>query len=141
MLRGEPGAGAAEAGLHLVGDEDDALLLGPFGQARQEAVGRDDEAALALDRLDDDGGDLVAADLLLHGQDGALGGFLAGDVRVFLAERVAHRHAVDFRCQRAEAALVRCGLGGQAHGQVGAAVVRVVEGNDRVCGRWPRGQP
>ena len=49
-------AGAGEAGLHLVGDEDDAVGAAPLGERRQEARRRDDEPALALDRLDDDGG-------------------------------------------------------------------------------------
>ena len=65
VVDGEPFPGAAEAGLDLVRDEDDALVLGPGGERRQEALGRDDEAALALDRFDDDRGDLVAAELLL----------------------------------------------------------------------------
>ena len=50
------------------------LSLAHVCQRGQEALGRDDEAALALDRLDDDRGDLVAADLLLDHGDGARGG-------------------------------------------------------------------
>ena len=38
---------------------------GPVGERGQEAVGRDDEAALALDRLDDERGEVGGADLLL----------------------------------------------------------------------------
>ncbi len=108
------------------------LSLAHAASAGQEALGRDDEAALALDGFDDDRGNLLAADLLLDHGDGALGGLGTGDLRVFLAERVAHRHAVDLGRERAEVGLVRHGLGGQRHGQVGAAVVGVVEGNDGV---------
>ncbi len=47
VVNSEPFARAAETGLDLVSDEDDALFLGPCGQCRQEAFGRNDEAALA----------------------------------------------------------------------------------------------
>src|SRR5699024_11559771 len=40
--------GAGEAGLDLGGDEDDALLAGVVDPRRQEALGPNDEAALAL---------------------------------------------------------------------------------------------
>ena len=52
--------GAAGARLDLVGDEQDAVLGAQLAQALEEAVLGDDVAALALDRLDDDRGDLVA---------------------------------------------------------------------------------
>ncbi|CAH0327772.1 hypothetical protein SRABI128_06447 [Microbacterium sp. Bi128] len=132
VVHGEPFTGAAEAGLDLIGDEHDALVLGPVRQRGQEPVGGDNEAALALDRFDDDRGNLLAANLLLDHGDGALGSLGTGDLRVFLAERVAHRHAVDLGRERAEVGLVRHGLGGQRHGQVGAAVVGVVERDDGV---------
>ena len=37
VVAGEPVAGAAEPGLDLVGDEDDAVRAAVLGQARQEA--------------------------------------------------------------------------------------------------------
>ena len=40
--------------LDLVEDEQDAVLVAEPAQARQEVVGRDDVAPLALDRLDED---------------------------------------------------------------------------------------
>ena len=52
-------AGPPGAGLDLVGDEQDAVLVADPAQALEEAVLGDDVAALALDRLDDDRGDLV----------------------------------------------------------------------------------
>ena len=103
MVDGEPFAGAAEAGLDFVGDEDDALVLGPGSKGRQEALGRDDEAALALDGFDDERGHQVPADLLFDHGDGALCGLGAGEVRILLAVRVAHRHAVDLGRERAKA--------------------------------------
>ena len=47
------------------------------------------------------------------------------------AVRVGHRHPVDLVGERAEAVLVRHVLRGQRHRQVGAAVVGVVERDDR----------
>ena len=54
LLDREQRAGAAEAGLHLVGDQHDAVLVAELAQARRYAAGRGHEAALALDRLDHD---------------------------------------------------------------------------------------
>ena len=69
VVDGEPVAGATEAALDLVGDEDDAVGRGPLRQRRQESVGRHDEAALALDRLDEQSGDVLRADLGLDRLD------------------------------------------------------------------------
>ncbi len=52
-------AGAADAGLHLVDDEQDAVLVAQPAQVGEPAGGRHDVAALALDRLDEDGGDVA----------------------------------------------------------------------------------
>ncbi len=54
MLHGEHAAGAGDAGLDLVDDEQDAVLVADGAQFAQKVEGRDVEAALALDRLDDD---------------------------------------------------------------------------------------
>ena len=58
-LVGEPGAGAADAGLHLVEPEQRAVLVGDALGGGEVAGARDDDAGLALDRLEDDGGDRV----------------------------------------------------------------------------------
>ena len=58
VLDREETAGAAHAGLDLVGDEQRAVFLAERGRARQEFVGGHVDA-LALDRLDDEGGDLA----------------------------------------------------------------------------------
>ena len=52
-------AGAPEAGLHLVADEEAAVLLHDVDGDLEVAVGRDDEAADALDRLREEAGDLT----------------------------------------------------------------------------------
>ena len=127
---------AGEPGLHLVGDEDHAVLPAPIEQRRQEAFGGNDETALALDRLDDHGGQVVGADLLVDdaqrplGGQLAVGGELLSELRV--AERIGHRCAVDLGGERSEAVLVGHRLGGQGHREVGATVVRVVERDDRL---------
>ena len=51
--------GAAHPRLHLVDDQQHAVLRGQLAQPLQERRRRHDVAALALDRLDDDGGDFV----------------------------------------------------------------------------------
>ena len=54
MLDREEAAGAPEAGLDLVGDEQRAVAAADLGGRLQIAVGRQVDA-LALDRLDDEG--------------------------------------------------------------------------------------
>ena len=49
-------AGAPDAGLHLVDHEQDAVVVAQRPELGQPPGGRDDVAALALDRLDEDGG-------------------------------------------------------------------------------------
>ena len=55
VVAGEGPAGAAEAGLDLVGGEQHVLLGAELADAAQVAVGRDHHAALALDRLEQHG--------------------------------------------------------------------------------------
>ena len=63
-------AGAADAGLHLVDDEQDAVAVAQLAQVGQPARRRHDVAAFALDRLDEDRrhvgwvGELLEQDLL-----------------------------------------------------------------------------
>src|SRR5512144_1770899 len=62
-------AGAAEPGDHLVGEEQRPVIAGHRLDRAQEAVGRDDVARGALDRLHDDRGDLprgLVADDVAH---------------------------------------------------------------------------
>ena len=57
MLAREHLPGPPEAGLHLVGDEDDAVLAREASKLMKERRGRNDEPALAEHRLDDHGGE------------------------------------------------------------------------------------
>ena len=54
--------GAPHARLHFVGDQQDAVLRRQLAQPLQELVRRDDVAAFALNRLDDDRRDFVGRD-------------------------------------------------------------------------------
>src|SRR5450756_2397739 len=59
VLDGEHLAGAPEAALHLVGDEQHALLVEDLLDALEVVVGRRDDAALAHHRLGDEGADVA----------------------------------------------------------------------------------
>ena len=59
VLDGEQLAGAPEAALDLVGDEEDALLVEDLLDALEVAVRRHDDAALAHHRLGDEGADVA----------------------------------------------------------------------------------
>ena len=65
MLEGEHFAGAAEAGLHLVADEERAVFAAERLGLRQEIVARDEDA-LALHGLGDEGRDVARAQFRLE---------------------------------------------------------------------------
>ena len=100
VLAREVRAGAGHAALDLVGDEDDAVRGAPLLQRGQVAVGRNHEAALALDRLDDEAGEVGGADDLLEVGDRAGRGLGAAEAVVV---RVRARRVVDVAGERAEA--------------------------------------
>ena len=60
VLHAPQPAGAAHAGLHLVGDEQDAPLVADLADLGEVVGRRDDGAGLALHRLHDHGGDVDA---------------------------------------------------------------------------------
>ncbi len=61
VLDREELAGAAEAGLHLVGDEDDPVAVAEPANPCEELGRRNVEAALALHRLEHDRGNGLGA--------------------------------------------------------------------------------
>jgi hypothetical protein len=67
MLGGEPFAGASEAGLHFVGDKENAVFAADILQELEVLTRRDDETAFAENRLGDDGGDGFGSDGTLEG--------------------------------------------------------------------------
>ena len=110
MLEGEQLAGAAETGLDLVHHQQRPVGGGDLAQATEVARGRDDDAGLALDRLDQNRGD-VGVHRLLDRVGVAVG-----------------QHA-EAGGEGAEALLVEA-LGGKADDGGGAAVEVAVEDQD-----------
>src|SRR5450432_3134833 len=62
MLTGEHLSGAAEAALHFVGDEHDAMLVANLHQDAEKLRWGRDEAAFSENRLNDYGGDVFGGD-------------------------------------------------------------------------------
>ncbi len=112
-LIGKQLAGAAHAGLHLVEGEQQAVLVAELAQRPEEGRRRRADAALALDRLDQDAGG-VRADRLLHRFD------------------VAMRHLVEAVHRRAEAFEIFGRAGGGERRQR-AAMEGAFEGDDAVA--------
>ena len=123
------------AGLHLVGDEQDAVAVGHLAQGGEEAVGRDDVAALAEDRLHQERGHVIGVDerreqLVDLGQAVQASGRL-GVAPGRVAQRVRVRREVHAAEERLEVAAVLDPGAGERHGPVGAAVEAAAEGDDR----------
>ena len=112
-LIGEQLAGAAHAALHLVEDQQHAVLVAQRAQAFQKLVRRHAHAALALDRLDQDRGG-VRTDRLLH--------------RLEIAERHLVE-AVDHRAEAFEVFLLSAGRERRER----AAMEGALEGDDAVA--------
>ena len=112
-LIGEQLAGAAHAALHLVEDQQQAVLVAQRAQAAQEMVLRHAHATLALDRLDQDRGGL-RADRLLHRLE------------------IAERHLVEAFDHRAEAFEIFL-LSARRERRERAAVERALEGDDAIA--------
>ena len=112
MLDGEELAGAAVAGLHLVADEDDAVLARDLAQALHPLDRRHDEPALALDGLEHDRGHRLGRDMR-HQHAAQRIERLAGRVVALPAVRVRERRTVHLGRERPHARLVRMLLRGQ----------------------------
>src|SRR5205085_3919590 len=108
VLVHEPFAGAAETALHLVGHEQPVLALAELVQAAQVFEAGDVDAALALDRLDEYGGDVLV---------------VLGDVAHGL--EVVERHSHKARDERLEPGLHLAAAGGRQRGER-AAVERLL---------------
>ena len=120
LLVREQRAGASHAGLDLVEDEEAAVLVAQLAQPPQ-ALGRHDaDAALALDRLDQDRRSLRA--------DRRAQSFV-----------IAERHNVETRQQR-RIALCQLGAADGRDARHGPAVERTLEGHDPVPLRRARGR-
>ena len=126
MFHGEELAGAAEARLDFVGDQQDAVVVAELAQAHHEFLRRDVEAAFALHRLDDDGGDARGLHIGLEQPLDGMHRVLHRDALV----RDREGHMPDARRHGAELGLVGKHLAGERHAQQGAAMEAAVEGDD-----------
>src|SRR5581483_360349 len=118
---------AAEARLHLVDDEHDPVLVAHPPDAGHEVAGADDEATLALHRLDHDRRHLLGGN---EGEEGALER-LQGGAGVGAAVVVRERDPVHLRRERAEPRLVRVRLRGEREREQRPAVEGALEGDHR----------
>ena len=132
-LAGEQRAGAPEAGLHFVGDEEDAVLVAEIDQHLEIVRRRRDESAFAENRLGDHGGDFFVRDHALEGVfEMARAVEIAGRIlqRIRAAIAIRERNAIDLAGKRRESGLVRMRLAGEGQRHHGAAVEGVFEGDD-----------
>src|SRR5947209_3087202 len=117
------------------------MAIAQLAQRGQEAGGRDVIAALTLDRLDEDGGDLLwRGDAL---EDGLLDLGDTGAASIDLVAGLAAARVGDMmnvRHQRREAAAMNELRAGQRHGAVGAAVEGAEEGDSARAARVPARQ-
>jgi hypothetical protein len=126
MLHGEELAGAAEAGLDFIGDEQDAVLVAERAQLHHQFLRRDVEAAFALHGLDDDGGHALRLHVTLEQQLDAVDRVFHRDALVGDGEG----HMPDAGRHGAELGLVGHDLAGERHAQQRAAMEAAVEGDD-----------
>src|SRR5258708_6025135 len=129
VLGGEPFAGAGEAGLHFVGDEEDAVLAADILQQLEVVARGNDEATFAENGFGDHGGDGFGSDGALEGvfemmREGFGGGSL------FAAVGIGERNTVDVAGERLEAGFIGMRLAGQRHGEKRAAMEGVLETDD-----------
>ena len=125
LLEGEEAAGTAEAGLDLVSDEDDTVLVAQRAQPLEEFHRCRTEAAVALYRFDQDGGHLVRGDL--GGEHFAQAG--QGLLGVHAVEGIRVGRVIDVAGEGAEVLLVGLGEAGQGYAQQRAAMEAAAEGD------------
>ena len=111
VAAGQQAAGARDAGLDLVRDEEHVALLARSDGAGDVVVGRHIHTLLALDGLHEEGADVRVLQRLLQRWDVIVGDHL------------------EARCERPEAALA-VGVGAHAHDGDGAAVEVAFTHND-----------
>jgi len=92
-LAGDEGAGAGDAGLNFVEDEEGAVLFAEALDRGEVAGGCGDDAGFALEGLEEDGGDFVLLERGFEGWDVAEGdfvGFGEHGAEAFFPESVSH---------------------------------------------------
>ena len=126
MLHGEELAGAAEAGLDFIGNEQNAMLVAKLAQLHHQFLRCDVEAAFALHGLDDDGCHALRLDVRLEQPLDGMHRIIDGDALVGHGER----HVPHARRHGAELCLVGNDLAGERHAEQRAAMEATVKGDD-----------
>src|SRR5467141_1516973 len=129
MFGGEPFAGAGEAGLHFIGDEENAVFAADILEELEIIARRNDEAAFAKNGFGDDGSDGFRSDGTLEGIFEIMRKSF-GRSAFFAAIGIGERNAVDVAGERLEAGFIRMRLAGERHGEKRAAVESVLETDD-----------
>ena len=112
-----------DAALHFVGDEQDAVRVAERAQLGEPTGGRDDVAAFALDRFDEDRRDVFRPRQM-------------AEERLLDCARLAVWRVVDAGQQRTEAAAVARLARGERQAAERTAVERAVERDDVRSTRW-----
>ena len=123
ILNGIEFSRPSDTALNLIGDEENPVLVGDLPEHGDETGGGDSETTLALNGLNEEGGDRFGVDQVAEGSLE----ILDPNGRLVLC---GVGHPVDVRGVRAEFILVGGGLVGQGHGQQGPPVEGVLEAND-----------
>src|SRR5260370_8958781 len=121
MLRGKPFAGAREAGLHFVSDEENAVLAADILQKLKIVARRNDEAAFGENRFGDHGGDGFRSHDTLEGVFKMMRESFRGG-SFFAAKGIGERNAVDVASERREAGFIGMRFAGERHGAMRASV-------------------
>ena len=132
LLDRPPRAGASHAGLDLVGDQQDAVLVADVAQPLQESRRGREVAALALDRLDHDRRHIARRDEAPEdraAQHLELGAAVAAGT-LSPGTDARERGVMDHRQQRPEAGPLLDLRVGQGQGTHRAAVEAALEGDD-----------
>ena len=126
VLHREHPPGPSKPRLHLVGDEDDPVLVTDPPQSGDELGGRGEEAPLPLLWLEDDRGDVVGRHV------GREEPFERRERRLGIGSpvRVRERSPIHLRRERAQSCLVRVRPGRHRQRHPRSAVERSFEGND-----------
>ena len=132
VFGGEVLAGTAVAALDFVSDEQDAVLVADLAHGLDPLDRGGDEAAFALERLDEQTGDFIGRNALVEHLLQAV--HIVGDglrlgVALRRAIQVRVRSTGDIRRERAHTLGIGL-LRGESHGQVGAAVECAGEADD-----------
>ena len=131
VLQCEKLAGAREAGLDLVGDQQHAVLVAQLPQPAHERRRGHIETAFPLHGFDDDRGDPLRIDVRLEQPVDRRDGCFDADA----VQPDGKRRVIDLGRKRAEPGLVRRDFAGERHRHHRAAVKRSRERDDAAAAR------